>query len=71
MTDTSDAFLALATPERHARVNDWVQHARSWEDLRDAFLTVMDEYGAALCALPDEWNIESHEAGGAWHPLYA
>jgi hypothetical protein len=71
MTESaSERFLALAAPEQRQRVKDWLRQARSWEDLRDAFLTMMDGYGAHLCEQPEDRNIASHEAGGAWRPIF-
>lgn len=52
-------------------VEDCLTSATSWTDLRHAFLEVMSDYGTDLCHKPDDWFISSHEAGGAWRPIFS
>lgn len=66
----TDAFLDLSPPDHRKRVVEWLRCVACWQDLRDCFLGVMTEYGTDLCQEPDDWCIASHEAGGAWRPLF-
>ncbi|MDA3962149.1 MAG: hypothetical protein PF961_15260 [Planctomycetota bacterium] len=69
--NATEQFLNLADEEHRTRVAAWLADAASWEGLRDAFLSTIDEYADGLCRRPLDWCIQSHEAGGGWRPVFS
>jgi len=62
-------FLDLAEPEYRATCQEWLgkpENAKDWSHRQLSFLKMVDRYVSDELEEPADYQIDSHEAGGAW-----
>ena len=67
--DCPDMFLDLAEPEYRAICQEWLgepKDSKDWSHRQLSFLKMVDLYISDELKKPADYQINSHEAGGAW-----